>query len=155
MAVTMALASVGENKNTFPGMIKGRKGISPTKLMTTGNRGASSRMAWAPSCTKSNGNQYLWVGSWPTEVCVSMVTIALLHCRSSFSSQYLSKIPLSCPWEISRHEGTTGPREKARECVQWIVSFIFSWGVVNSHSHLRDISPTSEFGAADTSQNPS
>jgi len=59
VAVAMALASVRENKNIFPGMIKGRKEISPTKLMTTGNRGASSRMAWSPSCIKSNGNQYL------------------------------------------------------------------------------------------------
>lgn len=86
MAMTMALALVRETRSTFPAVTKGRREMNPAKLNTTGNRGTGSWMAWAPSCTKSNGNQPQQAGSWPTEGQLYMVTRALLLPRLDISS---------------------------------------------------------------------
>lgn len=47
MAIAMALALVREARSTFPAITIRRKELSPTKLNTTGNRGAGCWMIWA------------------------------------------------------------------------------------------------------------
>lgn len=54
MAMAMALALVRETRSTFPAVTKGRKERSPTKLNTTGNRGAGlgsilHKVQWKPA----------------------------------------------------------------------------------------------------------
>lgn len=135
--MAMALALVKETRILFSVVTMGRKEISPTKLNTTGNRGASSRMAWTSSCTKSNGNQPQQAGSQPTEGHFDVVTGALLGPRLQVSSQYLS---LSCPWSSTMHERKASPGEKSREHGQGKARLCFFMGccgfMLPSNRHL-------------------
>ena len=139
MATAMAFAPVRWNRSTFPAVTKGRKGISPTKLNTTGNRRAGSWMAWAPSCTKSNGNQPQRAGHWLTESQLDMVSGALLP-RLNILSRYLWMKSLSCSWGIIMHERITNSGEKAVENGQGkarLCFFIGCYGfMLPSNSHL-------------------
>lgn len=79
MAMAMAFALVRETRSAFAAITKGRKEISPAKLNITGNRGPGSWMAWAPSCTKSDGNQ-------PSELAAGPQRVGLTQSLKLFSS---------------------------------------------------------------------